>query len=239
MNDLAKILYERFFMRDVLGKVAPGFIVLLTFIYLSKLDQFKIALDTKLDGPLQVVVYVIIVPVCYLFGLALQIFGESFGLHSPSPQPLKFLFVFRTRSWSEAYNQHRDRLTMINTMIDDKDKRADVKSQRERFVYLKEGSGNLALALAGMATVIFVERPDALKDQSGIIIGFLCGIAAILEVSHYLHGARQAGFEIRALRDAGLLTETDCKNMFLRIPRWTLERPPDPVVPNKSTATET
>ncbi|MEW6410415.1 MAG: hypothetical protein AB1488_09955 [Nitrospirota bacterium] len=232
MSDLAKILYERFFMRDVLGKVTPGFIVLLTFLHLFGVNQLPIVPDMKLEGPIQVVVYVIIIPVCYLLGLGLQIFGESFGLHSPSPQPLKFLLVLRLPSWAEAYNEHRNRLSMINTKIADKDVRADVKSQRERFVYLKEGSGNLALAFAGLATALLFKSPDALKNESGTVIGLLFGLAAILEVSHYLHGARQSGFEIRALHEAGVLTDEQSKKMFLRVPRWALERPPDPPAPN-------
>lgn len=125
----------------------------------------------------------------------------------------------------EAFNQLRDRLEQINTMDIDKEIKAEVKSQRERFVVLKEASGNFAIAFVILAVSCLINKPTCLKPLGGFILLLLVA-ALILEVSHYLHGARQASFEIRALSRFGLSQE-NAKKMFAMIPNWTGERPED------------
>ena len=227
MDSLLKVLYEKFFMRDILGKVTPGFIIVLTLLYFFGFTDYISNPNVQPKGPFLFILYIIAIPICYLFGLGLQISGEIIALHSPSPKPLSFFCVYRRKSWIKAFNEHRDRLAIINTKISEDNLRADIKAQRERFLYLKEGSGNLALALLFVSIIMIIKKPMSpiiLENRlSLIIILIICSL--LLEITHYLHGSRQASFEIRALRNANIISDNERDEMFLSIPKWTGERP--------------
>ncbi len=69
MSDIIKVLYEKFLMRDLLGKVSPGFVAVATV--LSALDV-KIA-NLFPDERFLWILWVSALPVLFLVGLALQI----------------------------------------------------------------------------------------------------------------------------------------------------------------------
>ncbi len=87
MIELAKTLYEKFFMRDALGKVTPGFIAILALVHASGIEPVDLMADVPAEDPWLLVVYVPIIPACYLVGLGLQTVGEYLALHSANPRP--------------------------------------------------------------------------------------------------------------------------------------------------------
>lgn len=207
MGDFTKILYEKFFMRDVLGKLGPGVIATVVLLY-AVADPMSAATIAKLlEGG---VVFFIALPLFYMVGVALQISGERIGLHSASPRPRYILVFFRScGNWAKANTDIDDRLALINTAPPDK-WTDGAKEQRERLVYLKESSGNMALALC-VAAVCFYTR-------SQTSISLLAGIFAIvLYVSHLMHAERQARFEINVLRESGILKSCVADAMLKRI----------------------
>lgn len=66
MGDLAKILYQQFFLRDVLGKVAPGSVVIFALQRLFEINLLALIPTGKVEGPWLLVLYVVAIPVCYI-----------------------------------------------------------------------------------------------------------------------------------------------------------------------------
>jgi hypothetical protein len=116
MGDLAKILYEKFFMRDLLGKVGPGFVA--TFAVLKTLDVDVTAVVPRKEALW--LLWVAALPALYIAGLALQISGERLGLHSASPKPRFLLFFSTTGNWAKANEDHDRRLVLTRNAPPDK-----------------------------------------------------------------------------------------------------------------------
>ncbi|MFC2142699.1 ankyrin repeat domain-containing protein, partial [Acidobacteriota bacterium] len=91
MKDMLQFLYEKFLMRDIIGKLTPGFIVLLTFYYSLNDSIFH----TSLKDPSFKIAVWLIFPISYLIGIILQIVGELIGLHWTCKTP-KFILLFPT-----------------------------------------------------------------------------------------------------------------------------------------------
>ncbi len=67
MGDLVKIIYEKFFMRDLLGKIGPGFVT--TFVILKTLE---IDVTTLLASRETLwLLWVSALPTLYMVGVAL------------------------------------------------------------------------------------------------------------------------------------------------------------------------
>jgi len=220
LGDFAKILYEKFFLRDVLAKITPGFVVLVAFVW-SFLDHTIWDALVNAQGLALWAIYLATLPLCYITGLGLQIAGEVFGVHSPSPRPAGIWYFF----WSDAkkaFCDHRERLSSMQKI-------PDVKDQRERYVVLKEASGNFCLALFVVGFGVFYVNPPWSSRGAIPILVFVVVAAFIMWVAHRIYGARQAAFEIRSLRDAGILCDARATKMFELIPAWTWERPQLPI----------
>jgi len=208
MNDIAKIVYEKFFMRDLLGKILPG-----TIISLAILSSLGIT-DTSKIIPFQELrslLWLFILAWSILAGLALQILGELIGFHSASPRPQRILFFIKITKWYQVNEDFRERLSLIRNASDEQ-WTSGAKEQRERFVYLKEGSGNLALALL----VLFLRYMFSGSAFYPLPMAILL-FAIILYWSHLIHATRQAFFEIRTLEQSSLLTSEKAQAMSERI----------------------
>ena len=211
MSDIIKVLYEKFLMRDLLGKVSPGFVAVATV--LSALDV-KIA-NLFPDERFLWILWVSALPVLFLVGLALQIVGEFIGLCSPSPRPRYILFrVGNLICWGLHKLTKCDIFLNWRNVNEDFDQRVSIicsapkevleghfQANYERFVYLKEGSGNMALVL--FVVWIWLLQNTKWTDIRCI---FLVALALALWASHWLHAYRQAKFEILTLNKIKVTT---------------------------------
>lgn len=207
MGDFTKILYEKFFIRDVLGKLGPGAIATVILLYAVADPKSAATIAKLLEGG---VAFFIALPLFYMVGIALQISGERIGLHSSSPRPRYILVFFRScGNWAKANTDLDDRLVLIQTAPPDK-WTDGAKEQRERLVYLKEGSGNMALALFVAAVCLYAWPQTSISLLAGIF-------TIVLYVSHLMHAERQARFEVNVLRMSGILEPGVADSMLKRI----------------------
>lgn len=205
ISDIARIVYDDFFKRDLLGKVGPGSLVAVAVLEVFQINIFSLQVLKMWPW----LFWIIALPIVYVLGLGLQITGELIGLHSSSPRP-RYLFFFRSSgNWKSANDDLDNRISLISNAPPDK-WLPGASKQRERFVVLKEASGNMALAMI----VIFV----CLVNKHSIEWTILSGIVAVvLYITHVLHAKRQATFEVNTLRHSGLLTQQEADDMLSRI----------------------
>ncbi len=204
MSDLTKVLYEKFFMRDLLGKVGPGFVAIVSILKVLNVD-----VSTLMPGKETTwLLWVAALPIIYMVGVSLQILAELVGLHSASPKPRYVLFKLSTGDWCKANDDFDLRLTKIRNATSDK-WGDGAKEQRERFVYLKEGSGNFAVASFIVILTLLFDKPK--EHFSEIIILIFLSIA--MYASHIIHAKRQARFEIRTLFEASLINEQEAEEI--------------------------
>ncbi len=211
MEELLKSLYEKFLLRDVLGKVTPG--ALATTASAWALGYATPPLLTTLKDWNWYALALI--PVFYLVGVALQIIGEFLGLHSAAPYPKAILLVPTRKTWRQAYDDFSSRLSLIRRATSAQWPPA-AQEQRERFVYLKEGCGNMALALLLLA----LARPAWMAPHAFGQQSFLLALGALfMWLSHVIHARRQATFEIKTLSEASpaLAQPNEWEAMRLRL----------------------
>ena len=147
-----------------------------------------------------------------MVGLSLQILAELVGFHSASPRPRYVLFKLSTGNWYKANEDFDFRLTKIRKSSSE-EWGDGAKEQRERFVYLKEGSGNFAVAILVVVVSLFIVQPK--EHISEIII--LLFLSLVMYASHIIHAKRQARFEIRTLFEAGIINENEANEMRSRV----------------------
>jgi hypothetical protein len=188
IKELLSNIYARYIMRDFLGKVLPGAIIFITF-YISFLKKY-IAIEEVFKHDIPVILYWItaflLIGLFHVIGLSAQLAGEFLALHSPHPKPYKLFSLIalpKGKIARESYNERQQKLENYTLT-------RDQKKQVERFVYLKEESGNCAIAflISGIMLFHFTEIGIAL-----LIIGLIC------YYSHVVHRSRQVYKEIQVL----------------------------------------
>jgi hypothetical protein len=207
MSDVIKVLYEKFFMRDLLGKIGPGFAATVAVLKALNVELTSLMLGKDALWLL----WVASIPIIYIIGLSLQILAELVGIHSASPKPRYIFLKSSTGNWKKANDDFDLRLTKIRkaTSIEWGD---GAKEQRERFVYLKEGSGNFAMASIIVIISLLFKKP--IEQMCDIFI--LIGLSLVLYASHVIHAKRQARFEIRTLFESGLIDNKMAEEMLSR-----------------------
>ena len=209
ISDLAKVVYDDFFRRDVLGKLGPGILAALPLALVAGFDEDMM---TSLPFP-EWLFWVAAIPLVYSLGVALQITGELIGLLSPSPRPRWILFFFRP--WAAVNVDFEDRVALISN-ASSQQWSDGAKKQRERFVVLKEASGNSSLALMVVAVYLAIYVSPTPKGAIAV-----CLIAALaLWASHIVHAHRQAIFEINTLRNSGIIPQQRAQEMHDRLNHW-------------------
>lgn len=201
MSDFAKVLYEKFFMRDFMGKLGPGAVVLVMVGYLLCGEGFDIS-----RTPIALL-WIAGLPFAYMIGLSIQILSELLGVHSASPRPRYIVFFPKQYPENEDLNR---RTTLIGKATDTQ-WTVNAKEQRERFVVLKEASGNMSMA-------VFIGLVLAWSGLGGVNISIFLNVAGIVVVvvlylSHRIHASRQATYETNVLEEAGLLSKDEANTM--------------------------
>ena len=181
MEGLVDALYGKFILRDLFGKIVPGWLVLyalgITFGWLP------LQLDASFTS--DAVVVVIGAALGWIAAFAIQQIGEWTGYLHYWPSE------YRDRTVRYA---RRVMFLRIAT--------PDEKQQLERLLVIKEATGltSLALAIAAMACVYSAvagglgERPESFSQ--GLALAFGLAVAAFtLRVSHLTHCDRQFAFQ--------------------------------------------
>lgn len=199
MDTFARLLYQKFFLRDVVGKIAPGGIAVLAVV--QNLERLQIG---------GVIFTFVALGVFFLFGLALQVVGELLGLLSASPKPhhvllapvgwLQRLPVFA--HWWQVNEDSTERLTRLQCALPGQVS-AEAMAYWEYLAALRESAGNLALALL----------VTAMSFETGSIGVVALLLFFLLWSSHKLFAKRQARFEITILARAGLLSGEETRRM--------------------------
>lgn len=195
-------LYKRFFLRDVMGKFAPGAVVLAAIWWrVGAVPPWK---DPWLpaEGLWLWSLLLLAVPVAHTVGVALQVVAERIGLHASPPRPQRILFFIKP--WKHAAKDYDDRLALIRTATP-AEWPEGAEEQRERFVALKEAPGNLGPAVL-VASLLF-----APTHQWAWYVGL--GLSVALLAAHYDMTGRQASFEINALERTGRLSKEQAARM--------------------------
>ena len=187
---MLQLLYERFLIRDIIGKLTPGFIVLLTFYYSLNDSIFHISLK---DPNFKIAVWLIF-PISYLIGIILQIVGELIGLHWTCRAP-KFILLFPTGGIGYFKKYHEE---LLNNVRDLSLMAGDtVRILDERNIALKEGAGNFSLALLVLIVAGFIS-PNLDTSRYAIPLTILC-VSGF--VSHYVLMRRQIAYESKIIEE--------------------------------------
>jgi hypothetical protein len=199
MDTFARILYQKFFLRDVVGKIAPGGLAVLAVTQnLERLQSGGALLAFIALG------------VFFLLGLGLQVVGELIGLLSASPKP-HHVFLLPVgwlqrlpmcAHWWRVNEDATERLLRLQCALPGQVS-AEALAYWEYLASLREGAGNLALALL----------VTAVSFETGAIGVVALLLFFLLWSSHKLFAKRQARFEISLLARAGLLSSEEARKM--------------------------
>jgi hypothetical protein len=199
MDTFARILYQKFFLRDVVGKIAPGGVAVLAVVQnLERLQSGGVLFAFVALG------------VFFLLGLALQVVGELIGLLSASPKPHHVLLLpvgWLQRlpvcaHWWQVNEDSTERLTRLQCALPGQIS-TEALAYWEYLAALREGAGNLALALL----------VAAMSFETGSIGMVALLLFFLLWSSHKLFAKRQARFEITILARTGLLSREETTRM--------------------------
>jgi hypothetical protein len=181
MGDLANVLYKQFFLRDLLGKVVPGTMVLLAlYSIIPQEARNALALPDGSSWYMGLIWFAF----SLVLGLGLQVVAEGLGFHSAHPRPLTICFR-RYEKGEKVRDLFRSRQAQFQKTATESQ-----KEQRERYVYLKEGSGNVAFGLLFLAAAHLHNRQ--------LLVTILI-VALVLWYTHIVHRPRQAYYEIKVL----------------------------------------
>jgi len=129
MNEKTSIVeafYNNFLLRDLFAKIVPGFVVLITAVFQSPIEDKVVAMGEKIGWPLILMVS----GVAWIVGFAIQKLGECcrFIKHHPSDY----------KNYEKRYE----------TRIEFKRIASPSESQQvERYAIIKEAAGNGATAI--------------------------------------------------------------------------------------------
>lgn len=212
MHTFAEILYQKFFLRDVVGKIAPGYIVCLAALNLGDMQMEDFFLAWQ---PSAFVLVLVELAGFYLMGVALQVAGELLGLLSASPKPHHVLLVPvgwlkrwpLFQQWWQINEDSADRLFRMFCSSQQLDPK--IVEQSVYLAALKEGAGNLALALfIGLIAIWTSSGKPQLISSVLILLGTF-----FLWSGQLLFAKRQARFEVAALAHAGILNRGEAEAM--------------------------
>lgn len=210
VDTFVNVFYQKFFLRDVLGKVAPGCVVCLTLVQALDIPSADLLTAWHPAGWVRSFVEIALF---YLIGVTLQVTGELLGLLSASPKPHHILFLPvgwlrqwpACRRWWQINEDYAERLMRLRGA----QLPATITEHDDYLSAIKEGTGNLSLALFVVAAVSWWSPPDG---QLGVVTA-LVGIAFLLWSSQLLLAKRQARFEITVLARLGILGAEEASAM--------------------------
>jgi hypothetical protein len=189
MDGIVDALYMRFLLRDIFGKIVPGWIVLTAIA--SRFPE-TVGLFT-VSVPSEVTRTVLGAGVAWLTAFAMQEAAQRLGY-----------LQYWTAAFGDARERYQARIDFHRTATPDE------KHQHERLVVIKEAAGLgsvslvLAAALLTSGLVPLGNEPTiALTVPFLLMVGGLLAAAVSLRASHKRHGENQFKFMAAVLRDRG------------------------------------
>lgn len=207
MSDLAQMLYQKFFLHDFLGKIAPAVLFVVTLAWLFRGRISVPAWSWLADRSSKVTTAFLGFGVLWLLGFAFETMSQwPIRAAAPYPEPSGYLserfYLLRLALFAPGSGvvRNADHPITVEQVI-----------QRERFVAIKEATGNSACAivvavglfwcfwLLGRFSLVGIDRWWALADSVGLLL-----LVVLLAKTQYEYRTTQAAYEISVLANAGL-----------------------------------
>lgn len=184
MSEFFKNLYTNFILRDILAKAVPGFLVL-AYIFHGKMPIVH-----SIQGFLEIVVIVLIYGLSFMTGMLLQFLGT--------------LKIPRT-NWSiiKIYVHKNNQVISLKKLEEflSATKGSEViRSQRERFVILKNMAGTYAVSLLAILLVEFAKYLAIVLHPFPMPIAVASLIFFALMCQNRFHGNEQRNWEKMVIR---------------------------------------
>lgn len=161
--DIFKDLYQKFLMRDLLGFIVPGTIIVLSFMYLLGLNVYQLLLY---NGHISSLVYIPIFGLLYVVGFGIQCFAAELipliQYHARRCDKHKDKVCFWQKTCKDCFKVHLDKLVVVLKLPDQS------QEQHERFVVLKQMCANNGLALSFFTIMMIVKNFLIFKAKSKI-----------------------------------------------------------------------
>jgi hypothetical protein len=184
MDGFFEGLYERFILRDIVGKVVPGFLVLLTLG-----STFRWGARHFSDWTPELLQLTLVYAVSFVIGTSLQFIGTKLGWIRTYVWPAEIKKKKVVRSSQEVS------LTKYRALLN---KSQPIRLQRERLVVLKQVTGNFGMA-AGLFSLLNLVRLIYLGPRMQVVVIFVCvaafGIAKLLFAQSDHHADEQKLWE--------------------------------------------
>jgi len=168
LEGLFEAFYSRFILRDVFGKIIPGAILLLS-LYIAFIRPDICAVQAiGLLKSLSIATWVILGSISWVMAYGVQRIGEL----------LKILHYYGC--WIQNDKSWFDKIVRFTEVASPAE-----KSNFERFVVIKETSGNVGMSFLLSAVILFIFW-DHNKNNIGVLLAlFLSGV--ILLSMHRIH----------------------------------------------------
>ena len=175
MSDLIESLYSKFILRDILAKAIPGLFTLLALGLLT--DSLEPIWNWTSSIEIQIwVFYTIIYGLSFLVGMMLSFVSSWFRYLLGK---LLFWKSGNLRNWEKKLDGLIEFLGNLRHRSD----RNDLIRQRERFVILKDMTGNFAVSLAILFYALNYKFPKIINDNLVVII-LIVGLLMIQSIYH-------------------------------------------------------
>jgi len=176
-KEIADALYSSYLARDFFAKVVPGAIVIaaaVSPIYSSGSDWGKIE-------HIPMLAWLFAYGICWIVGFSVQAIGEASG-------------VVRAFPGDEAEDQGRKRGVAFNAShLTQRD-----KAQHERFVVIKEATGNVAVAIC-LAGIVSASLHVVPEWRLFLYVTFIIVVVIALHWFQKVHQRRQRDHELNIL----------------------------------------
>ena len=171
-----KYLYTDFLLRDILAKAVPGFLVL------AYLFRGNIPIAHPKDALPDIVVIAVLYGLSFMTGMFLQFLG------SQGRGRLRLIRIY-------VHDDDRDEsLDHLRDFLNATDNRKYLRTQRERFVILKNMSGTYTVAIFAIAIVELIKYL-ALELSSFPIFAVVLILVGFLAWENRFHAAEQQHWE--------------------------------------------
>jgi hypothetical protein len=170
MNQVQNIFdsfYTKFVLRDLFGKIIPGFIFLCSIATLFDKPADILALLKTISAWYLIPIF----GISWVLAFALQALGESLRLIRYSPKDIK------QTEWYQLVKKFGRRVVL------------DEKQQKERIVIIKEACGNTSVSIIASVLVVIGSGLITFHDIFTLIVIFL--IVILLQIMHRKHIKRE------------------------------------------------
>lgn len=178
-KEFADALYSSYLARDFFAKVLPGAIVVSALLYPVVVAR---GIDWAKFENIPVLAWLFIYGICWIVGFAIQALGEVIGILRayPSDEKDDVKILERGIQFHASEPPEPDRV------------------QRERFVVVKEATGNASVAAYLALLIVLIPSADPTWQFTFFGVLSISGIAA-LYIFHRINRCRQRDHEIKVI----------------------------------------